>query len=87
MMILSPAKTLDLSPMEDSPTTTTIPDCNAEKTKEIMQAMKKRTQGELGKLLGYISKLDTDCSRGELKHLVTSIRFVENTISLIRHFS
>lgn len=56
-MILSPAKTLDLSPMKESPTTNTIPDCNAEKTKEIMQVMKKRTQGELGKLLGLSAAL------------------------------
>lgn len=59
MMILSPAKTLDLTPLNDDATaeTTTIPDCDVEKTKEIIQAMKKRTQGELGKLLGLSSNL------------------------------
>mmetsp|Transcript_23067 Transcript_23067/g.41875 ORF Transcript_23067/g.41875 Transcript_23067/m.41875 type:complete len:298 (-) Transcript_23067:29-922(-) len=73
MMILSPAKTLNLSPLEHSPATTTIPHCNVEKTKEIMQAIKKRTQAELGKLLGisanlaqtaheYWSNMETDIS-------------------------
>jgi hypothetical protein len=73
MMILSPAKTLNLSPLEHSPATTTIPHCNVEKTKEIMQAIKQRTQAELGRLLGisanlaqtaheYWSNMETDIS-------------------------
>jgi hypothetical protein len=73
MMILSPAKTLNLSPLEHSPATTTIPHCNVEKTKEIMQAIKQRTHAELGRLLGisanlaqtaheYWSNMETDIS-------------------------
>lgn len=73
MMILSPAKTLNLSPLEHSPATTTIPHCNVRKTKEIMQAIKQRTHAELGRLLGisanlaqtaheYWSNMETDIS-------------------------
>lgn len=49
LMILSPAKTLDLSPWQQGATTTT-PQCNAAKTREIAQIMKKRK--DLVKLLG-----------------------------------
>ncbi|KAL7560935.1 hypothetical protein ACA910_022425 [Epithemia clementina (nom. ined.)] len=67
MMILSPAKTLDLSPLSDEcmsmlssiqeENSLTQPDsCNApSKTRSIVQAMKQKSEGELMKLLG-ISK-------------------------------
>lgn len=55
-MILSPAKTLDLSPLDDAfacaTATTTYPDCDLDKTNQVMEAMKKRNEEELGKLLG-----------------------------------
>jgi cytoplasmic iron level regulating protein YaaA (DUF328/UPF0246 family) len=74
MMILSPAKTLNLSPLEHSPATTTIPHCNVGKTKEIMQAIKQRTQAELGRLLGISANL------AQTAHEVSS----ENILSAIR---
>ena len=64
-MILSPAKTLDLSPwppaldnnnnaMDRSSLQahTTMPDCCPTKTKQIAQAMKKLSEGQLAKQLG-----------------------------------
>jgi cytoplasmic iron level regulating protein YaaA (DUF328/UPF0246 family) len=66
LMILSPAKTLDLSPLPtDSEyenlipdaSTFTIPDCHPEKTRKVVQAMKKRSQSELGKLLSISANL------------------------------
>ena len=55
-MILSPAKTLDLSPYAGN-FVATEPDCNAEYTMQIARAMKQRNQGELGKLLGVSANL------------------------------
>jgi cytoplasmic iron level regulating protein YaaA (DUF328/UPF0246 family) len=52
MMILSPAKTLDLSPFLRSPTLpTTLPECNVAKTLEVVRALKSRRESELAKLL------------------------------------
>lgn len=58
-MILSPAKTLDLSPLDDANvcSETTSPDCDVVKTKKVVEAMKKRKEGELGKLLGISANL------------------------------
>jgi len=56
-MILSPAKTLDLSPCDFEATTTTCPDCDVAKTKQVIEAMKKRKEVELGKLLGVSANL------------------------------
>lgn len=61
MMILSPAKTLDLSPMDHARLkalpATTLPDCSPERTLEIAEAMKRRNQDQLGKLLGISKNL------------------------------
>lgn len=61
VMLLSPAKTLDQSPLDPSLASslpsTSVPDCDPQKTKEIVQAMKKRSQKELGKLLGISDSL------------------------------
>lgn len=56
MMILSPAKSLDLSPYEGR-LETTLPDCDPAKTIEIARAMKARNETALGKLLSISSKL------------------------------
>ena len=59
MMILSPAKTLNLDPlgtkMPDLPLTE--PDCDPDLTWRVAEAMKKRKEGDLGKLLGISSNL------------------------------
>lgn len=60
MMILSPAKTLDLSPFEaPSPSfpQTSVPNCDAEKTKAVASAMKARSKKDLEKLLGISANL------------------------------
>jgi len=61
MMILSPAKTLDLSPFEPPPSDTfpalSTPDCDAAKTKVVAEAMKARGKKELEKLLGISANL------------------------------
>ena len=57
LMILSPAKTLDLSPCNVDANKTTIPDCDEDKTRQIIEEMKKRKEGELGKLLGVSANL------------------------------
>ena len=61
MMILSPAKTLDLSPFEPPsdgafPALST-PDCDTAKTKVVAEAMKARSKKELEKLLGISANL------------------------------
>ena len=58
MMILSPAKTMDLSPYEGSlQKQMTLPQCNLSKTLEIVDAMKSRNEKELTKLLSISSNL------------------------------
>lgn len=60
LMILSPAKTLDLSPMDiDKPIPWTKPECSLEKTKEVIQTMKghAKSTGGLSKLLGISTTL------------------------------
>lgn len=60
LMILSPAKTLNLSPLEkDQPIPWTSPKCSDEKTQEIMKAMKEHAKDatKLSKLLGISAKL------------------------------
>lgn len=58
-MILSPAKTLDLSstPEKFASLALTMPSCNVSKTRKVAEAMKKRKETELGKLLGISSNL------------------------------
>jgi hypothetical protein len=59
MMILSPAKTLDLSlwqPIGGS-LAPTVADCSPSQTLEVAQAMKARKESELGKLLGISANL------------------------------
>lgn len=56
LMIVSPAKTLDLSPY-DASVSTTSPDCDVNKTQQVMKVMKKRKEGELAKLLGVSANL------------------------------
>lgn len=55
LMILSPAKSLDVSPLT-SPMCTS-PDCDTIKTKEVIQAIKTRKEGELATLLGISTNL------------------------------
>ena len=65
MMILSPAKTLDMNPLPTDEKSDSIPDsshftlpnCNPERTKKVVQAMKKRSQSELAKLLSISATL------------------------------
>ncbi|CAB9517565.1 UPF0246 protein YaaA [Seminavis robusta] len=70
MMILSPAKTLDLDPLPNNhpeqdnynqnipdATTFTMPDCHTENTLRVVKSMKTRTQKELEKLLGISANL------------------------------
>ena len=60
MMILSPAKTLDLSPSLPAAATNlhlTLPECCPEKTAEIANAMKKLSTAELTKLLKLSANL------------------------------
>ena len=61
MMILSPAKTLDLSPFEapsdDAFPALSTPDCDTAKTKVVAEAMKARSKKELEKLLGISANL------------------------------
>jgi cytoplasmic iron level regulating protein YaaA (DUF328/UPF0246 family) len=57
-MILSPAKTLDLSPRAPpGGLAATTPDCRPEKTAEIAAAMKNRGEGELAGLLSLSANL------------------------------
>lgn len=64
MMILSPAKTLDLTPFsspvgsESFPRSST-PSCDAEKTRVVASAMKARSRTELEKLLAISANLAT----------------------------
>jgi len=66
MMILSPAKTLDVTPLAvddknddyiPNSSLWTVPSCNMDKTRQVVQAMKKRSQSELAKLLSISSNL------------------------------
>lgn len=61
LMILSPAKTLDLSPFEPPSSDTfpalSMPDCDAAKTKLVAEAMKARSKKELEKLLSISANL------------------------------
>ncbi len=61
LMILSPAKTLDLSPFEppssDAFPALSMPDCDATKTKLVAEAMKARSKKELEKLLSISANL------------------------------
>jgi hypothetical protein len=58
MSILSPAKTLDLSPTDGRLSHQwTVPDCNSDKTRQIAELMKSRSQGELKTLLGISANL------------------------------
>lgn len=62
MMILSPAKTLDFSLLptsESVPDTSyfTSPGCHPDQTRQVVQAMKKRSTTELGKLLSISANL------------------------------
>ena len=63
LMILSPAKTLDLSPFEppssdaDTFPAHSMPDCDATKTKLVAEAMKARSKKELEKLLSISANL------------------------------
>lgn len=58
MMILSPAKTLDLSPCSNRLATMwTEPECDVSKTNEIASEMKHRKQKDLQKLLGISANL------------------------------
>lgn len=60
LMVLSPAKTLDLSPgARRLSGHWTLPNCNDAKTKQIAAAMKIRTAKELEGLLGISSNLAT----------------------------
>lgn len=61
MMILSPAKTLDLEPLDDAVASrapaVTEPSCDARLTKRITAAMETRSAGDLARLLGLSAKL------------------------------
>ena len=59
MMILSPAKTLDLNPLPDSVPKLkyTMPMVDLDKTKEIAEQMKHRSQADLAKLLGVSANI------------------------------
>jgi len=61
MMILSPAKTLDLTPFNppsaDAFPALSAPDCDTAKTKVVAEAMKTRSKKELEKLLGISANL------------------------------
>lgn len=58
MMILSPAKTLDLSPLTRQPLPPfTLPDCSPEQTNEIAKVMKKHSESGLKTLLGISAAL------------------------------
>ena len=57
MMLLSPAKTLDLSATNKSAEHWTRPDCSQEKTKGLAALLKKKKEGELAKLLNLSATL------------------------------
>jgi uncharacterized protein len=65
LMILSPAKTLDLNPLpvmgdnDNIPDVShfTMPNCHPEKSRRVVKAMKTRSEAQLGKLLGVSSNL------------------------------
>lgn len=56
-MILSPAKTLDLSPCDRLSGDWTTPECDEAKTKKIASIVKKQKAKELEKLLGISANL------------------------------
>jgi cytoplasmic iron level regulating protein YaaA (DUF328/UPF0246 family) len=58
MMILSPAKTLDLSAWQPiGSLMPTAPNCSPSQTLEVAKEMKARKENELGKLLGISANL------------------------------
>ena len=66
MMILSPAKTLDLKPLiesdfvdngHDGIPNLTVPSCDPMKTREVSDAMKRRSEKDLKDLLGLSANL------------------------------
>lgn len=57
LMILSPAKTLDLSPCDRLSGDWTTPECDEAKTKKIASIVKKQKAKELEKLLGISANL------------------------------
>jgi cytoplasmic iron level regulating protein YaaA (DUF328/UPF0246 family) len=57
MMILSPAKTLDLSVWQPIGMLPTSPDCSPSQTLQVAKAMKGRKENELAKLLGISANL------------------------------
>jgi len=61
IMILSPAKTLDLRPFDPPKSTSfpicTSPSCDAEKTKLLASTLKSKSEKDLGKLLSISSKI------------------------------
>jgi hypothetical protein len=66
MMILSPAKTLDLSAWQPigGSLVPTVADCSPSQTLEVAKAMKGRKESELGKLLGISANLAKTTSEG-----------------------
>ena len=61
MLILSPAKSLDLSPYEGS-LKTTLPECDKANTLQVAKAMKARKEKELTKLLSLSANLGKTAS-------------------------
>ena len=57
LMILSPAKTLDLSPIDSLSLELTTPDCDSDKTKQVAGIIKKKKKIQLPKVLGISPKL------------------------------
>lgn len=51
MMIFSPAKSLDLSPMEQTKLKWTSPSCNPTKTREVATIVKDKTEGQILSLM------------------------------------
>ncbi|GKY96819.1 hypothetical protein MPSEU_000641100 [Mayamaea pseudoterrestris] len=88
MMILSPAKTLDLSPLtRPSLPPTTLPDCNPKQTAQVAQAMKERTESELKSLLGISAALAKTSREYWERFDVASPPTEENTKPSIFSFS
>jgi cytoplasmic iron level regulating protein YaaA (DUF328/UPF0246 family) len=56
-MILSPAKTLDLSPTDRLASRWTNPSCDADKTQQVASALRHRKPKDLEKLLGISASL------------------------------
>jgi hypothetical protein len=78
MMILSPAKTLDLSvwqPIGGS-LAPTAPDCSPSQTLQVAKAMKERKESELGKLLGISANLAKTASEVGARFEISSKAFI-----------